>query len=69
MPDETGKLHFLPAQRHALDLPAVTIRETMGVMYDVTSLQDNHTPDRHRHHNWFTKNFLFNQLESRAFAV
>lgn len=63
---ETGKLHFSPAQRHVLELPAVLIRDTAGMLFDVTPLEEKFAKDVHTIHNWYAPDFFFNQTESGA---
>lgn len=63
------ELHFSAARRGIVEVPSSHIRDTMGLLFDITPIAVEENSGLHRNRNWYAENCVFTQLEADAFAV
>ncbi len=63
------QFRFSESQRGIIEIPSTLIRDTVGLLFDITPISFEQNSGLHRNRNWYAKNFIFSQLEADAFAV
>ena len=63
------QLQFSSAQRGIIEVPSRLVRETMGLLFDITPLSSQFNSGIHRTKNWYAEKCIFTQIEADAFAV
>jgi AraC-like DNA-binding protein len=63
------ELQFSAGQRGMIEIPSQRIRDSLGLLFDITPLSTELNSGIHRSRNWYANQCIFTQLEADAFAV